>query len=58
MKIGDKDCEQIIVTKNTTGRLVTANDCKEVIAVISDDDEVIIKNGYEVKLVAASDSEV
>lgn len=53
MEIDGKQYEHIVITKADTdpdARLVTADDKKEVIAVISDD-EVIEKKGYEVKLV-------
>mgnify|MGYP000023241550 CR=1 FL=1 len=54
MLIGGKEYEQIVITTEKTGRLVTADDNKEVIAIISDDEQVIVKNGYNVKMVAAS----
>ncbi len=57
LEIDGKQYEQIIITKNETdpeARLVTADEEKEVLAVISDD-EVIEKDGYEVKLVPAEE---
>lgn len=55
IKIAGKQYEQIVITKADTdpeARLVTADDKKEVLAIISDD-EVIEKDGYEVKMVPA-----
>lgn len=57
MKIGGKDYEQIVITSGNPGRLVTADDGKEVIAVISDDEEIIVKDGFDVKLIPAPISE-
>ena len=53
MEIAGQKYEQIVVTRNQTGELVTADEGKEVIAIISDDEAVIVKNGYDVKMVAA-----
>ncbi|WP_339063611.1 hypothetical protein [Tepidibacillus marianensis] len=57
MKIGNQTYSQIVITStNEPGKLVTADEQKEVIAIISDDDEIIVKNGYEVKMIPASDN--
>ncbi|MTI61982.1 MAG: hypothetical protein FH762_18725 [Firmicutes bacterium] len=55
IEIDGKHYEQIIITKadvDPAARLVTADDKKEVLAIISDD-EIVEKDGYEVKLVPA-----
>ncbi len=55
MKIAGKQYEQIVITKadiDPEARLVTADDKKEALAIISDD-EMIEKDGYEVKMVPA-----
>lgn len=54
MIIGGKEYEQIVITADKPGRLVTADDNKEVIAIISDDELNIVKNGYEIKLTPAA----
>lgn len=51
MIIDGKEYDQVIVTKNEPGRVVT--DKGTVVAVISDDNELIIKDGYEIELVPA-----
>lgn len=56
MEIAGKKYEQIVVTRNQPGRLVTADEGKEVIAIISDEEVVIVKNGYKVKLVAEKEA--
>ncbi len=55
MIFSDKRLDSIVITitSETTGRLVTAEDNQEVIAIISDDD-IVVKDGYEVKLVPAT----
>lgn len=58
MEIDGKQYEQIVITKanvDPEARLVTADDRKEVLAIISDD-EIIEKDGYEVKLVPGTKS--
>ncbi len=57
MKIGGKDYEQIVITADNPGRLVTADDEKEVIAIISDDDKIVVKDGFNVRLIPAQDFE-
>ena len=55
IKIAEKQYEQIVITKADTdpeARLVTADDKKEVLAIIYED-EMIEKDGYEVKMVPA-----
>lgn len=56
MKIGGKDYDQIVITSATTGRLITADDGKEVIAIISDDEKIVVKDGFEVRLIPAPKS--
>lgn len=52
MKIDNQDYSQIIVSSENKGsQLVTVNDKKDVIAIISDDEEIIVKNGYKVQLI-------
>lgn len=53
MKIGDKNYTEIIITKQSVGDLVTEDTNQEVIAIISDDEEIVVKNGYEVKMIPA-----
>ncbi|QTL96522.1 hypothetical protein GM661_00340 [Iocasia frigidifontis] len=58
IEIDGKHYEQIIITKakaDPEARLVTADDRKEVLAIISDN-EIVEKDGYEVKLVAGTKS--
>ena len=50
MLIKNKQYEQVIITKNQPGN-ITDNKGNEVIAVISDDNELIVKDGYNVELV-------
>lgn len=57
MEINGNQYEQIVISKaddDPEARLVTADDKKEVLAIISDD-EIIAKDGYEVKLVPAEE---
>ena len=45
---------QIVITKDgSVGRLVTADTEREVIAILSDDGEWIVKNGYHVEVTPA-----
>ena len=54
MIIDGKEYTQIVVTTDkTAGELVTADDRKEVIAIISDDARIVVKKGYEVKAIPA-----
>lgn len=53
MICGNKKYDSIVITSsNTRGDIVTSNEHKEVIAVISDE-EIIVKNGYEIKMIPA-----
>lgn len=54
MELNGERLDSIVVTADRTGRLVTADDNKEVIAVISEDG-IICMNGYNVKMVPATD---
>ena len=44
--------DSIVITSENRGSLETANDGREVIAIISSD-AIVLKNGYEAKLVPA-----
>lgn len=57
MKIGDKNYTEIIITKQSVGDLVTEDTNQEVIAIISDDEEIVVKNGYEVKMIPAPNND-
>lgn len=55
MILSNEKLDSIVVTiKDTEGILVTAEDKEEVIAVIADD-KIIVKDGYEIKLISAED---
>lgn len=56
MIIQGREVDQITIVRNQRGTtpvkmlgLVTAESGREVIAVISDDDEIIVKDGYSVE---------
>lgn len=53
MIIGGQRVEQLVMTKPNTGRLTTADDHQEVIAIISDDNEWVVKNGFDIKMILA-----
>ena len=53
MTLSNEKLDSIVITTKALGSLVTAEDGQEVIAIISDD-EIVLKNGYEAKLVPAS----
>jgi hypothetical protein len=55
MILNNERLDSIVITSESknTGSLVTADDEKEVIAIISDDN-IIVKDGYVVKLVPAT----
>lgn len=57
MKIGDKNYTAIIITKQSVGDLVTKDTNQEVIAIISDDEKIVVKNGYEVKMIPAPNND-
>ena len=53
MILNDEKLDSIVVTiiaKNPDAQLVTADDDQEVIAIIADDN-ISVKNGYEIKLI-------
>lgn len=54
MIIAGKEYDQVIITKNESGRVET--DKGTVVAVISDDDELIVKDGYDIELVFAEEN--
>ena len=45
--------DSIVITSKSSGRIVTADDNQEVIAIISED-EIVIKEGFDVRLVPAN----
>ena len=47
--------EIIITSKKDKGRIVRDGSDKVVVAVISDDDKLILKDGYEVEMVPAKE---
>lgn len=53
MNFNNNELDSIVITTKSTGRIVTADDDHEVIAIISEDN-IIVKDGYEVKLVPAT----
>ena len=55
MELQGKRLDSIVITSDAPGRLVTADDNREVIAIISDD-EIICKDGYHVKMVPATNN--
>lgn len=57
MKIGKNTYQEIIITKQGDGSLVTADSNQEVVAIISDDDEMVVKKGYEVQLIPAPNND-
>lgn len=57
VKIGDKNYTAIIITKQSVGDLVTKDTNQEVIAIISDDEKIVVKNGYEVKMIPAPNND-
>jgi hypothetical protein len=52
MIISGQSFEQIVITRKGSGRLTTDGG-QEVIAVLSDDGEWIVKNGYEIQTMPA-----
>lgn len=48
MIINGKQVDQIVITREGKGRLTTEDGQHEVIAILSDDGEWIVKNGYNV----------
>lgn len=54
MKLNGELLDMIVVTSDRTGGLVTADDNKEVVAIISEDG-IICRNGYNVKMVPTMD---
>lgn len=57
MKIGNSTYQEIIITKQINGEIVTTDTNQELIAVISDDNEIIVKKGYEVKMIPAPNND-
>lgn len=53
MVISGQKLEQIVITRKGSGRLTT-EDGQEVIAVLSDDGDWIVKNGYEIQTMPAA----
>jgi hypothetical protein len=54
MKYGDQEVSQIIITgPKLNSELVTADENKEIIAILSQDEELVIKNGYGIKVIPA-----
>lgn len=50
MIINGEYVEQIVITRKGNGSLTTEDGQNEVIAILSDDGEWIVKNGYEITL--------
>lgn len=50
MIINGKYVDQIVITREGTGSIVTEDGQHEVIAILSDDGEWIVKNGYNVMI--------
>lgn len=48
MIINGKEVEQLVITRKGTGSIVTEDGQNEVIAILSDDGEWVVKNGYNV----------
>ncbi|MEA5017053.1 MAG: hypothetical protein VB099_21100 [Candidatus Limiplasma sp.] len=54
MELNGERLDSIVITSKSDGRIVTAEDGQEVIAIISDG-EIIVKHGFDVKVVPVSD---
>ena len=53
MEYAGKSLDSIVITSKSSGRIVTVDDNREVIAIISED-EIIVKDGFDVKMVPAT----
>lgn len=53
MIINGQKFEQIVIARKGSGSLTTEDGQSEVIAVLSDDGEWIVKNGYEIQTMPA-----
>ena len=57
LEIGTRKYEQIVVVRHCKeGSLITADSEQEVIAVISDDGDWIVKNGFEIRAIPVPDN--
>lgn len=54
MIINGQSFEQIVIIRKGSGRLTTEDGQREVIAVLSDDGEWIVRNGYEIEAMPAT----
>ncbi|MCU6709368.1 hypothetical protein M6D81_11680 [Paenibacillus sp. J5C_2022] len=50
MEVNGQSIEQIVITKQGTGSLVSAASEREVIAILSDDGEWVVKDGYAIEV--------
>ncbi|MEK4349673.1 hypothetical protein MKX41_02420 [Paenibacillus sp. FSL R5-0475] len=53
MIINGQNFEQIVITRKESGSLTTEDGQHEVIAILSDDGEWIVKDGYEIQAMPA-----